>query len=152
MASLSIGDDCRSDHFVVRYLGAGSSRQERKFCSANSPAHLNNYGEFASPFAARYIYVELRSRSRVFFFFFSFQPSIEILVFVVVGSAVETRFHLKWNVLVEAQSEQCQFRCPNSTWCLPTSLTCNGSRLLISISISKVLGLFQSKVRGLWLD
>ena len=97
MGSLSIGDDCKTNNFVIRFLGNGPARQERRFC----PGAAGN-GEFMSPFPTRYAYVELRS------------------------TASQTHFHLKWNVLQNQQSDSCQFHCPNSTWCLPSALVCNG--------------------------
>ena len=73
------------------------SKEEHKFCSQNQNS------EFLSPFPTRFAYIELKS------------------------ALSQLQFHIKWNILTAEQTGNCPFLCPNSTWCIPNSLVCDGS-------------------------
>ena len=107
--ALGNSKDCVRNYVALGYHGNGS-RQVDRLCSSN--------GEFISPFALRYLHVQLEASAQ--------QP--------------KARFLLKWNVLfrtadssepipygvesVEQQSDT--FPCPESNWSIPESLVCDG--------------------------
>lgn len=99
--SAGLGRDCRANHFSLGYHGNGT-RHVEKVCSTS--------GEFVSPFALRFLHVQVRTH----------------------GSA---RFLLKWNVLFRTPDQYEElvvstgddnFPCPDSNWSIPESLVCDG--------------------------
>lgn len=95
--NMVLGKDCRQNYISLGYHG-NQSRQVDRLCSIN--------GEFISPFALRYLRVQLEA----------VQP--------------RARFLLKWNVLFRTdnaeQFEPLGFPCPDTNWSIPESLVCDG--------------------------
>ena len=104
-----LGKDCRQNYIWLGYHGGNGTRQLDKLCSMN--------GEFISPFALRYLRVQLEA----------VQP--------------RARFLLKWNVLFRTATDADDavdnteinepslvdgFPCPDTNWSIPESLVCDG--------------------------
>ena len=121
MALAKEGDDgdCDRNHIRLGYQGNNtSSRQVDRFCSSTN-------GEFISPFALRYLHVQLRADA-------------------VQHQQPPARFLLKWNVLFRTAAVQDEttgdkekenkeevirdsgFPCPDTNWSIPESLVCDG--------------------------
>lgn len=116
--NMATGDDCRHNYVSLGYHGNGS-RQVDKICSMN--------GEFISPFALRYLHVQLQAAQ------------------LQVGQP-RARFLLKWNVLFRTLTDAAvaiaqspaeastsnvvllvdSFPCPDTNWSIPESLVCDG--------------------------